>query len=161
MRPELLSAKMHQVEVVWRLRTTREVVIDPTPRLVLAVRALRDVELLTLRVDYPDLGYVPGEAEALLAVVPHAAGQRVLKPEGEPWVDGQEDLAAPPEGVGPVSEIRWWGDSVETLVHNVNRHPAIYWVYRGRVEIPKGLCVGLIVRASVPTVCRAKLGGVG
>lgn len=169
MNPLLLSAKMHAVEVHWRLCNTCPVVVGPTPRLVLALRAKRDVELLTLRVDYPEYATADGRAEALLCRVPHVYGLRRLEPEGEPRVWGQEDVDAAPmvapdalpvDAVAGVQEVRWHGDTVTGQIHNVNASPAVFWAWRGRVSVPRGVSVGIIVRADRPTVARAKLCGV-
>lgn len=156
------AAKMHQVEVAWRLRNTRQVVIGLAPKLVLALRARRLVVLKLLKVEYPDLRVTEGVAHAVLAQVPYVTGKRQLKPEGEPWVIGQEEVA---EGdplldrIGPVSEERWHGGLVQALLANDNAHPNDYWAFGGRVVVPKGCSVGLIVSATVPTVCRAKFAG--
>ncbi len=160
--PEKLRAKMHSVECRWRLRTTRQVVIGPEPRLVLALRALRDVELRFVRVDFPDLALSSGEAESMLAEVPHVVGLRTLRAEGEPWVDGQEDAADAFDmlsAIGPLKEQRWDGRTIELITHNVNRHPASYWVCALRAHVPQGLGVGLVIRADRATVCRAQLAG--
>ncbi len=165
------SAQCHTVQVHWRLANTGRLVIGPEPKLVLAARARRDCELLTLRIDYPRMGHpdVTGAtAEAVLVQVPHVVGLRRLQPDGEPWVYGQEgvdaarmlrshrpeDLASAPE------EVRWYGDTVNCLEHNVNRAPCIWWAWRGRVSIPRGLSVGVVVRSDVTTVCRAFMAGV-
>lgn len=159
--PEKLRAKMHTVEVTWRLRNTRQVVIGPEPKLVLALRANRDVTLKFVRIDFPELARVDSSAETVVAEIPHVVGLRVLRPQGEPWVDGQEDQdgAALLQEADPLKEQRWDGRTINLLTHNVNRHPANYWVCVLRAYVPKGLSVGLLVRASQPTVCRAQMAG--
>lgn len=160
MTPPRFAARMHQVEVAWRLKNTDRVVVGPEPRLVLALRARRDVVLRLLRVDYPGLRSAEGVAHAVLAEVPHVVGRRRLAPEGEPWVWGQEAAA---EGAGlaagPVREERWDGSLVKALLNNHNAHPNDYWTWGGRVVIPKGANVGLVVSADRPTVCRARFAG--
>lgn len=166
-----LGARVHTVEVLWRLENPGRLVIGPEPRLVLACRARRDVELLTLRVDYPRMGDADAAgnaAEAVLVEVPHVAGLRRLRPSGEPHVWGQENVAAAPmfsstrpeERADQPEEIRWYGATVRCLEYNRNAAPNIWWAWRGRVSIPKGKSVGVIVRADRPAVARAFLAGV-
>ncbi len=167
-----LSAPMHSVQVCWQMRNIERLVIGPEPRLVLAVKARRDVELLTLRVDYPRMGHadMAGQhCEAVLVQVPHVAGLCRLRPHrgSEPWVWGQEDVLAsamfggkPEDAATAPEQIRWYGATVPCIEYNRNDAPNVWWAWRGRVSIPRGLSVGVIIRASVPTVCRAMLAGV-
>ena len=171
--PDRLSAHCHTVEVAWRLLNTRRLVVGPEPRLVLAVRARKDVELLTLKVDYPELGHsdrAGALAEAVLAEVPHVWGLRRLSAEGDGrLVWGQEDVAAaammpggkPEDRAGAPEQIQWWGGAVRWPIElNQNYAPCIFWAWRGRVLVPKGASVGVIVRSSVPTVCYARMAGI-
>ncbi len=167
------SAKCHTVEVHWRLRNTARLVISSDPLLVLAAHARRDVELLTLRVDYPRMGHADmagTRAEAVIVQVPHAVGLRRLRPDraGEPWVWGQEGVGAArmlrshraEDLAGAPDEVRWHGYTVSCLEHNVNRAPCIWFAWRGRISIPKGHSVGVVVRCDRPTVAEAFLAGV-
>ena len=168
---QMWAAPLRAVEVRWKLANPGRLVIGPRPRLVLAARARRDVELLHLRVDYPKMGDADARgqhAEAVLVQVPRVAGLRRLRPEGEPWVQGQEDVLAsamfdsrrPEERASDPDHIRWSGALQPVLDYNRNDAPCVWWAWRGRVLIPRGLSVGLIVRASAPTVCRALLAGI-
>lgn len=162
------AAQVHQVQVAWRLANTRAVVIGPEPRLVLACRARRDVEALLFRVDFPELLTAPGECESLLAQTPHVAGLRRLKPEGEPWVWGQEDVDAAPmmpggkpeDALRAPSQARWHGGTVEMLEHNVCCHSWDYWCWRGRITVPKWNSLGIIASSPKPTICRVTFAGV-
>lgn len=169
--PSIFSARMHAIEVHWKLRTSKALVIGPEPKLVLAARARReDVELRFLRIDYPKMGNreaAGSVAEMVLALVPHAYGLRRLKPTGEPIVWGQEDVVAramlggrPEDAAGLPEQIRWHGGTVRAIEYNRNAAPNIWCVCPIRMLIPKGLSVGLIVRADRPTLCRALLAGV-
>lgn len=162
-----LSAKMHSVEARWRLRTTEPVVIGPEPKLALSIRARRDVELLHMLLEFPQLGSEEGVAESVLAQVPHVVGLRRLRPEGEPWVSGQENIpraaliGGADEDLAQVpTHLRWWGGEVQAIEYNRNPSPYTWWCWRGRVLIPRGLAVGVIARSSAPTICRAKMAGV-
>jgi hypothetical protein len=165
-----LAGKMHTVEALWKLKNSERLVITPAPLLVLAVRARRDVELLHLRVDYPELGNADmagAVAEAVLVEVPHVVGLRRLRPEGEPYVRGQEGIPAaamfgskPEDRAGQPEQVRWYGGTVRAIEYNRNAAPNIWWSWRGRVLVPKGRAVGLIVRCNQPTTCRALLAGV-
>lgn len=174
--PGKLTAKVHSVDVCWRLKNSDWVTIGPEATLVLAVWARRDVELRTVRVEFPDLGpegntrpdhAIVGNAESVLVQVPHIIGVRCLKPELEPYVFGQENVAAsamfggkPEDQATTAQHIRWWGGTTNVIEHNVNASPNIYWAYVGRVAIPKGCSLGVIVRCNVPTRCRARMAGV-
>lgn len=163
-----LAAKVHTVEAAWRLTSTRAVVIGPEPRLVLACRARRDVEVLLFRVDFPELASAEGECESLLAQVPHVTGLRRLKPEGSPWVWGQEDVDArpmmpggrPEDALSAPAQARWHGGTVEMLEHNVCCHPWDYWCWRGRIAVPKWASLGIIASSPRPTICRVTFAGV-
>ena len=164
--PAHYAAKMASVDVLWRLRNSRDVTIDSKPRLVLAFKAARDVEMTSLLVQYPGLRVQKGRAEALLVAVPHIVGLRRLKPEGEPWVYGQEDQDAAPmfggkpeDQAGPLAQVRWHGDTVQVIEHNSNPHPYDFWSWRGRVSVPKGFCLGVVIQCDIPTFCRVKLSG--
>ena len=168
--PPQFLAKMQTIEVLWKLRNTERLVIGPEPKLILAVRARRDVELLHLRLDYPKMGDADAGgnvAEAVLVQVPHVYGLRRLKPKGEPYVWGQEGVDAramfggkSEDAAGKPEQIRWYGGTVPCIEYNRNAAPHIWWCWRGRVLVPKGLSVGLIVRADRPTLIRALLAGV-
>ncbi len=164
------GASVHQVPVHWRLRNVDRIAIGPRPRLILSARARRDVELLFLRIDFLEFLYNPDmkdvSAETVLVDVPHVTGLRRLKPEGEPHVWGQENVDAAPmfggkpeDAADQPEQIRWYGGTVDLIEYNRDVAPNDYWVWRGRILIPKGKSVGLIVRASVPTCCRAQLAG--
>lgn len=167
-----LGAPMHTVEVRWQMCNVERLVIGPEPKLVLAVKARRDVELLTLRVDYPRMGHadMAGQyVEAVLMQVPHVTGLSRLRPHrgSEPWVWGQEDVPAscmfggkPEDAATAPEQIRWYGATVPCIEYNRNEAPNIWWCWRGRVSIPRGLSVGVIIRASTYTPCRAMLAGV-
>lgn len=155
-----LRAKVHQVQVAWRVATTREITVGPLPRLVLAVHARRDVELLLVRVDFPALLNGEGRGEPMLAEVPHVTGLRRLRPDGEPWVYGQEDIAARGLEFLAPDLIRPWGATVREGLHCVVASPHDYWCLRCRVSVPKGLSVGVIVRADRVMPCRVRISGV-
>ncbi len=168
-----MSAPVHSVAVAWRLANTRDIVVGPEPTLVLACRALRDVEVLHLLVSFPEfLNLASGasdgpRAESVLAQVPHVVGLRRLLPEGEPWVRGQEDVIAQPMISGKPedlarapAQVRWYGDTVDCFDHNVCAHPYDYWCWRGRIAVPAWASLGVIVRASKKTICRVKTSGV-
>ncbi len=167
--PSAWAARVHQVEVRWRVANATTVIVGPEPRLVLAVRARRDVEALLVRVYFPSLLHqAEGYGESVLAAVPHVTGLRRLKPEGEPWVWGQEDVAAaamfssdrPEELARAPEELRWWGGAVECIEHNVCHAPNDYWCLNQRFGLPKGLSLGVIVRADRFMPCRVRMSGV-
>lgn len=169
MTPAKYAAKVHQVDVAFRVMTTREVTVGPEPRLVMAMKARKDVEVLLVRVDFPALlMQAEGMAESVLASVPHVTGLRRLKPDGSPWVWGQEDVAAaammpggkPEDLAREPAQVRWWGGTVQALEHNVCRAPNDYWCLRCRVAVPRGLSVGVIVRADRTMPCRVRISGV-
>lgn len=90
-----------------------------------------------------------------------------MKPELEPYVWGQENIDAaamfggkPEDQAKEPEQIRWWGGTVNCVEHNVNASPNIYWAMVGRVAIPKGLSLGIIVRCDVVTRCVARMAGV-
>lgn len=165
--PHLLSAKMHCVEVRWRIRTTRAFVIGPEPRLILAVRARQDIEMTSLLVSFPEMLHRDvGVAESLLAEVPHVYGLRRLKPEGEPWAWGQENVDArpmlggkPEDAAKASSQIRWHGGTVALVERMLTAHPYDFWCWRGRIAVPKGVSLGVIVRCEQSTICRVRMSG--
>ena len=170
--PTKLTAKVHQVEVCWRLKNTDWIEIGPAPVLVLAARARRDVELRTLRVEFPDFegGQLQGKASSVLVQVPHVTGLRRLVPELEPYVWGQENVLASAmfgrrakteDKAHEPEQIRWWGGCVNCIEHNVNASPCIWWCWCGRIAIPKGASLGVVVRCDVVTRCRARMAGAG
>lgn len=140
-----LAAPVQSIERHWELRSSR-IVVDATPRVVLHVQALQDVEARALRARFHGLGQ--GVGESLLVVLPQVHGVRQLRPTGERWVIGRQDLAVP-EGAG------------EALAHNHCRGDLgyDYWSFAGSIEIPRGLCVGLVARSSTPCECEVRLGG--
>lgn len=165
--PAKYRAKINVPEVRWRLANPSPVVIGPEPRLVLAVRARRDVEMLVSLTEFPTVLVDGGIAEAVLVQVPHVVGLRRLKPEGEPWACGQENVLAsamfggkPEDAASAPDQVRWWGGTVKCLEYIAVASPHNYWSWRGRVSVPKGLSLGVIVRCSVPTTCRVKMSGV-
>jgi hypothetical protein len=163
--PNKLGAKFNPPLTTWRLLNTDGVIVGLQPRMVLACRARRDVELLWLKAQYE----VSSGAtfEAVLVQVPHVAGLRRLKPEGEPHVWGQENVNATPMFGGRVedaalgaSHVRWNGETVQIVERNVCVPPYDYWGLRCRISIPKWATVGVIVRADKPSVCRVEMKGI-
>ena len=148
----LLAAPVHTIETHWRLRSNR-VAIGPTQRIVLHLEAKRDVELCltTVRV----FGLAPGaEWNWILAQVPAVHGVRRYKPEGERWVIGRQDL---PGQVG--MSLLPVGDMIQAP-EDVAKHAFMYSGNPSRVTVPKSICIGVLVSATMPCECSVELGGV-
>ena len=133
-----------RIEVAWLLKNSEPIVIGPEPRTVLQLHALHDAEIVTVHVLF--LGMTEGgEAETVLVQQPRGRRRRKLRPEGEATVVGVQDLQG--------------GLTAEPLDFNTCKHPHDFWQRCGAIRVPRGLSVGVVVRANQKGLCRATLGG--
>lgn len=136
-----------RAQVRWKLTTPGHVVIGPRARTALQVEALRDCQVRVVTVLYPGIP-AGATAEALLVAQPRGEGRATVLPEGDTLAVGREDL----DQVWPAGED-------EVLEYNRCEAPHDFWGLSCVLDVPRGLCVGVVLRCGTPAAAKVIVGG--